>query len=1205
MDNKQQQDNKDLQLIKENICEIIQDNDIERFIQYTEPNEIDINHLSYENDTSEFDILIYSIQNNVSIELVKAILPLYKNKTLNYIQNNWSPLIAAILNNKFEIADLLLENNADMENGYGKTNIFQYMLSIYILKQKLNEENMKYIMDKLYEKNIIPIKITSYFAIKDNDMDYYKIIFSHSIEKVKKNLIEKKTLFDLYKNVLQIITSYDNFCVDIPYNKIVEMSTLSLLNNCNDREDEENEIFDIFWEVYLKIVRYYGPRTILNNVDNKFNLVKTEVVDKYIEDITLKNKFHRYIDDKFIPKEKQLIRKNKIELIKRLDLQYFYYIVPKLVKEVTESFDLLIIAIENNISNIIIIKIMEEYIHAQKSFNYFIDKEYYNDGYSFEKNTPLFTAVAKNNFEIASYLLRTDAITYSNINIIRYLYLEKSLNPENLQYILSRKLVDDDKKERDYIIKKWIQESENVFLELYIKGFLIENNIEIEYDYYRKALDFGNYNAVFILFNYDKNGDYNVFKLIPRGIRVIELLSKCKVKNNFKDENFYNSKFTNEVNSQESKNENKDITETTEKCIDNYYKIDTGYYEYLFNNELFISKLRKDRTLYMNESTYESIKSKIIELNELYKSWKPEKDLPKPENTEEFKEYIIKNKEIIMKFNKVAYNFDLLIYSIENKYPLEIIKFIIQNFHYKSFDYGLEGQITYRKIPKYKTPLFVAILKLNFDLIEYLLDEGATLNRVNTAKFIMNDSSFSVNLMTNLMIDLYLNGYNVSEKEDSYYIINSLIERDNKYTLEMYINYYNIKNIRREYYYMAMEKLNSDAIIILYRYDKGPKEKILEKIFDIFNKNFKDDKDLKNSLLDSEREFQKERFYYCLFDMIKNTEYYDLLKNDLFIDKEKYVALRKEISEFFKKKLTIVKKKLIFFDHYEIFNNLEAFKKYFKDQEIKLNEFNDPYFDILIFLIERIGTANEIIEYVIDQYRENHVDFNYYIEFDYTNDDSVYHYNHQKCKEIYYKTPLICAVIENKYSIADLLIKNGANINFNIDTMEPYFTMTGSSINTKQQINYFIDNKYNMPKKLIKWCIKKNLDPSFIDIIFHKYYDNNFIIQLIHISKNQIALSDIQLEKKVVLDNDICNFVINESYYNSYVIRLFKYEDKVNYKRKLIMYNKKHQYKNEYYCNADDNRRYWDDYDDESVPKHECEYYDGYNEYDYILKMDW
>ena len=133
MDNKQQQDNKDLQLIKENICEIIQDNDIERFIQYTEPNEIDINHLSYENDTSEFDILIYSIQNNVSIELVKAILPLYKNKTLNYIQNNWSPLIAAILNNKFEIADLLLENNADIEKGYGGYNILQYMFPIILI----------------------------------------------------------------------------------------------------------------------------------------------------------------------------------------------------------------------------------------------------------------------------------------------------------------------------------------------------------------------------------------------------------------------------------------------------------------------------------------------------------------------------------------------------------------------------------------------------------------------------------------------------------------------------------------------------------------------------------------------------------------------------------------------------------------------------------------------------------------------------------------------------------------------------------------------------------------------------------------------------------------------------------------------------------------------------------------------------------------
>ncbi|ORX86194.1 hypothetical protein BCR32DRAFT_275585 [Anaeromyces robustus] len=525
--NNRQKGDKEFEIIKESVCKIIKDNDIELFDHYINSNEIDINHLSYEN---------------------------------------------AILNNKFGIADLLLENNANIEN---------------------------------------------------------------------------------------------------------EMSTLLLIKNCNNREEEEDKVFDIFWKVYLnKINDIYGLR-MFNNLEVGNIRLKEEVVDKHIKDITLKNKIHRYIDNKLIPKEKQIIRKNEIEKIKNMNMNTVHDIVSKCSG--LDNFDPLIIAIENNISNNIIIEIMNQYHIINKSFNYFIKKEYYKDGYS----------------------LKSNIITYNRINIIKYLYFENYLNPENFQYILSRKLIDDDKRERDYIIEKWIEASENIFLELHIK-----------------ALNCENYNAILILYNYDKNGDYNIFKLISinkeyNKDKMLELLSKCEIKNNFKDENFYNSKFINEMNSIEFKNSKNNITEATENNINNYCDIDTNYNDYWFNNKLYISKLY--------ESTYESIKSKIIELNILYESWNPEKDLPNKENIEEFKEYIIKNKEIIIKFNKVSYNFDLLIYTIENNYPLEIIDFIINNFNYKSLDYGLEGKNIYSKTPKYRTPLFEALSKENFELADYLL----------------------------------------------------------------------------------------------------------------------------------------------------------------------------------------------------------------------------------------------------------------------------------------------------------------------------------------------------------------------------------------------------------------------------------------------------------------------------------------------------
>jgi len=805
-------------------------------------------------------------------------------------------------------------------------------------------------------------------------------------------------------------------------------------------------------------------------------------------------------------------------------------IVSKFNKE-SENFDTLIMAIENNISNDIIFKIMEEYLSIHKSFDYFIEKEYYNDGYSCLQNTPLFIAIAKNNFEIASYLLMFETAIYNEINIIKYLYFENYLYYENFQYILSRKLVIDNKRERDYIINKWIRESKNEYLELYIKGFFVENNIEIEYDYYEKALDYENYNATLILFNYDKNGNYNIFKLVSINIKdfneykMLDLLSKCEIKNNFKNENFYNSKFINELNSYKSKNSKNSITEATEKSL-NYYDTDTN-----FKNRY--NKLCKDRALYINESTYESLKSRILELYKLYESWNPERDLPNQEDIEEFKEYIVKNKETIIKFNEVSYNFDLLIYTIENNYPLEIIKYIINNFNYKSFDYGLEGKDIYAKTPKYRTPLFEALSNENFELTDFLLDKGATLNKVNTIKFLMSEGY----LKPNVIIYLFLKDYNVSEKEDSYYMINTWIEQRYNIILEMYLNYFNIKNIRREYYYMAIEKKNIDALIILYGYDRRPKDTILEEIFNILDINDFYYDEAKKIILDSKQEFQEDKCYYNIFQKYKdiNKKIYEKLKYDLNIDKEKYITFGKEIKEFLKKKNSIFENKIQFTRECGIFNDLDEFKRYFKYQDIKINEFNDPYFDILIYLIERIYKSNEIIEYVIDQYRQNNIDFNYFIEYNDYDDDSVYNYNNQKYKKTYYKTPLICDIIEEKFSISDLLIKNGANINFNIDNMEPFFI---NFINcSKQQIKYFIDNKYKMPKHLLKWCIKEELNPSFINTIYNNYYNNSFIIELIFNGKNKIPLSDIQLKEKILFDNEIFDLAI-ENHGDSYLLNL-------------------------------------------------------------------
>jgi len=163
--------------------------------------------------------------------------------------------------------------------------------------------------------------------------------------------------------------------------------------------------------------------------------------------------------------------------------------------------------------------------------------------------------------------------------------------------------------------------------------------------------------------------------------------------------------------------------------------------------------------------------------------------------------------------------------------------------------------------------------------------------------------------------------------------------------------------------------------------------------------------------------------------------------------------------------------------------------------------------------------------------------------------------------------------------------------------MEPFFTICRNG--SKEHIKYFIDNKYKMPRHLLKYCIKKDLEPSIIDTIYNNYYNNSFIIELILKGKNKIALSEIQLKEIVILDNEICNLAIENSY-NKYILKIFKYEDEKILKRKLIMHNKTHQYCNDYNCRKEDHDIYWEVYD--TISKYECEYRYGYNDYDYILK---
>ncbi|ORX77878.1 hypothetical protein BCR32DRAFT_247584 [Anaeromyces robustus] len=211
-------------------------------------------------------------------------------------------------------------------------------------------------------------------------------------------------------------------------------------------------------------------------------------------------------------------------------------------------FDILIYSIENDIS-LDIIKFIINQCHYQ-NFNYPIYDEIYFD----MRKSPLFTALAKNNFEIATILIKNNAMIYDNYNTILYYLLEFNLlNKKNLKFILT---VDSNAKYfNNYILELILSSIENnnsndsqllSFLKqiLYYYSFNIKyilkllncyknyislstqqihtllvkenNKFIIDDNCYKEAIYYGLNNVVDILFKYDSREETLLLNIINK-----------------------------------------------------------------------------------------------------------------------------------------------------------------------------------------------------------------------------------------------------------------------------------------------------------------------------------------------------------------------------------------------------------------------------------------------------------------------------------------------------------------------------------------------------------------------------------------------------------------------------------------------------------------------------------------------------------------
>jgi len=158
--------------------------------------------------------------------------------------------------------------------------------------------------------------------------------------------------------------------------------------------------------------------------------------------------------------------------------------------------------------------------------------------------------------------------------------------------------------------------------------------------------------------------------------------------------------------------------------------------------------------------------------------------------------------------------------------------------------------------------------------------------------------------------------------------------------------------------------------------------------------------------------------------------------------------------------------------------------------------------DILIYAIEN-NASSSIIKYIVKEYD----DLNYFYEF----------------KLMGIKAPLFSAIMKNKFGIADILIKNGADINYEVNYLNILYYLDSHHRLNKENLKYIINNGFYININLDSYLIN-NLSDDMVNIIFkYTLFDNDFILKLLDIRK-----------KKLPLPNSVLNMMIEQQYSQIY-----------------------------------------------------------------------
>jgi len=731
--------------------------------------------------------------------------------------------------------------------------------------------------------------------------------------------------------------------------------------------------------------------------------------------------------------------------------------------------------------NDILIQIIEHRAHENIVEFIIIKGKYKTLNYTLNKKIPLSSALKRNNFKVASLLKEWGA----DINYISFDILKDILYSKNIEFMLENGLnISLD------LINFLVKEKLNIALQQILKYKIFCNKFIVLLSYYSRnkislskkklydiidekrnsigsldnvydtAFTYNNYKVIPILYEYDNrtqddllNCIYNKSKFFYKHQK-IEFLKSIKVKHTF-----YPQK--------------KEFFHILEKRMIENKK-----------NEIFVEE---------NQIKYENILNLIKENN-----------VTKLQNYLIEEDISLSTPVFSRKYHKCD---DILKFCIESNASIPMIQFIIQESHYKEFNYDvyLNNTLT--------TLLCATISNKRFDIFHILtakkdidinssdillwLYKASKLNEINL-KFLLNRGiNISTEFLKYLLKDnktkflnlifkyFYFNNTTILTLLSMYECKTALskqqliiiIEREKDKVL-----------LNKTIYEIAIEKNNYDALQFLYYRDFRENTIILKELFQLLHQNQMEQQDeikkkiiFINKIKDNELKIPVD--YYFLNNLISSE------------------SLQKIILEYIKS------------------NAIGKLSQFIRDHNLSLDHFNHQYFDLLIYAIESDASL-DMIKFILP----------HYITLNYT----VLDRETQK-----YKTPLYCALFKHKFMIVKLLLKSGADKNYVIHGTDILTILFNESRLNYHDLTVMLTHGFTITSQFITTLLGHHCNHE-LQLIFNYYiYHDLFIVHLITLSKKRISLSSSQLK------NILSNVTINYDWYyqalsfdNKYILSL-------------------------------------------------------------------